>query len=117
MEKEQTIALNIIKLAHEIIYLFLESQRIIMYRGQETFICSECGNNFEAKMSDWNHRDIIAPAKCPNCGSWYTLPYTWSDFPDAEELMLEEIEFYKPIWKQAAEERNKLNNDDSFLFQ
>lgn len=82
-----------------------------MNRGQGTFICSECNCVFEATMFDWNHRVTIAPAECPKCGSWHTLPYTWSDFPNAKEAMLEKIDSYRPIWKQV-DERRKMTMDD-----
>lgn len=73
--------------------------KLIMNRGPGNFICAECGNVFEAEMWDWRHMCTIAPAKCPNCGSWYTIP-------DGEDL-----EHYKIIWKRDDEERSIVRED------
>lgn len=71
-----------------------------MSRGPGNFICAECGNVFEAEMYDWRFRCTIAPAKCPKCGSWYTIPVG------------EDLEHYKIIWKRDDEERNLVREYD-----
>ncbi len=75
-----------------------------MLRGRGTFWCSDCRSFFEADLYDWNLRCITAPAECPECGSWHTMPDPRTDIGEVESFQ-EALEFYRPIWQQEDEAR------------
>ena len=46
-----------------------------MIFGTTKFICDKCGSKFTSVAAEWNACAIIAPVKCPNCGSMHTYPF------------------------------------------
>lgn len=61
-----------------------------MVFGPIPFYCTECNSYFMALGAEWNATALIAPAKCPKCGTFHTLP--WSKYNPSRFL-------YKRIWK------------------
>lgn len=64
-----------------------------MIRGIITFKCDKCGTQFRAPDAEWMASAISAPMKCPNCGSYHTMPV----FSPSRSL-------YEKIWAQLDKE-------------
>jgi DNA-directed RNA polymerase subunit RPC12/RpoP len=64
-----------------------------MLIGTTTFKCTECGNTFRGPNCEWNATVFTAPCKCPQCGSWRTMP-SGAFF---------EKSIYKKIWESIEE--------------
>lgn len=45
-----------------------------MLRGFTTFVCDNCGHEFEAPDIEWQATAASQPMKCPKCGSMNTHP-------------------------------------------
>lgn len=45
-----------------------------MLRGTTTFSCRECKSTFIGLDCEWNATIYTAPCKCPQCGSFHTMP-------------------------------------------
>jgi DNA-directed RNA polymerase subunit RPC12/RpoP len=57
----------------------------------QSFHCTNCGNEFKGLGIEWRGTAFIQPLKCPKCGSWHTRPS--SIFGCISNR------FYRPIWK------------------
>ena len=64
-----------------------------MLRGTVLFKCTECKNIFKGPDFEWRATIYSAPCKCPQCGSYRTMP-RWAIFQKSA---------YKAIWKSLEE--------------
>lgn len=67
-----------------------------MLRGMTKFVCDDCGHKFKGMDCELWATAYTAPVRCPQCGSWHTMPAGW--FSDKS--------FYKDIWKRMDEYRD-----------
>lgn len=72
-----------------------------MLRGFTTFVCDNCGHEFEAPDIEWQATAASQPAKCPKCGSWHTRP---------SSLFGLNKYFYRQIWKQMDDANSTTNS-------
>lgn len=68
-----------------------------MLRGMTTFVCDNCGHKFKAMDIEWQATALSQPMRCPQCGSWHTLP---------SSLFGLNKSVYRQIWKQRDESHN-----------
>jgi len=67
-----------------------------MIFGTIKFKCDNCGETFRGLNAEWRCTAIVAPVRCPSCGSWHTMPKSfWSPFSNKW--------IYKRIWKSIDE--------------
>jgi DNA-directed RNA polymerase subunit RPC12/RpoP len=67
-----------------------------MIFGTIKFKCDNCGETFRGLNAEWRCTAIVAPVRCPSCGSWHTMPKGfWSPFSNKW--------IYKKIWKSIDE--------------
>lgn len=70
-----------------------------MFRGFCKFKCDQCGQVFMGMNCEYAATIYVAPVKCPNCGSWHTMP--------AGLLSYLQKRIYKEIWKRCDELNKK----------
>lgn len=63
-----------------------------MFRGMTTFVCDNCGHKFKGMDMEWNATVFSIPQKCPECGSYHTMPDRFLGFLNKPG--------YRSIWKQ-----------------
>ena len=68
-----------------------------MIRGRIKFKCDKCGHTFEDFDIEWRATAYSQPMKCPNCGSYHTMPKSILWF-------LHRI-VYKKIWNDMDEQQ------------
>lgn len=66
-----------------------------MIRGRIKFKCDKCGHTFEDFDIEWRATAYSQPMKCPNCGSYHTMPNTLFGFIDNGA--------YRKIWEEMEE--------------
>lgn len=62
-----------------------------MLKGNITFVCTDCGQEFDEMGIQWKNTDLITLVKCVKCGSIRTFPKIIS--------WLDRVR-YKMLWKQ-----------------
>ena len=67
-----------------------------MLRGTITFKCTECENTFRGLDCEWQATIFTAPCKCPQCGSYRTMPLV--------------AFFQKPLYRKIWESIEKTQN-------
>ena len=45
-----------------------------MLKGYVTFLCDDCGHQFEEIGLVWKDTSLVTPVKCKKCGSMHTCP-------------------------------------------
>lgn len=45
-----------------------------MLKGNITFVCTDCGQEFDEMGIQWKNTNLITPVKCTKCGSIRTFP-------------------------------------------
>ena len=52
-----------------------------MLKGYVTFVCDDCGHQFEEIGLVWKDTSLVTPVKCKKCGSMHTCPKitSWLD--------------------------------------
>lgn len=68
-----------------------------MLRGTTIFKCTECENTFRGLDCEWQATIFTAPCKCPQCGSFRTIPL-WA---------LLHKHLYENIWKSIEESKDR----------
>jgi DNA-directed RNA polymerase subunit RPC12/RpoP len=69
-----------------------------MYRGMITFVCHDCGNEFEGMDTEWAGTAYTCPVPCPKCGSRHTRP---------KSLLSMNLPIYRKIWREIDKQDNK----------
>lgn len=68
-----------------------------MLRGTITFKCTECENIFQGPDIEWCATAFTTPRKCPQCGSFHTMP---------QGAFLQKS-IYRKIWESIEEIQNQ----------